>query len=391
MILVATLILTLVWSFGFALTVTNAGFENWTSDDADNWTKDTAGGIEDSQESTIKRSGSYSGKLTINTGTQGNCDYYSDLITGVSPSTQYTASIYVYDNDLAGRLSIVIDWYDASDVFISAAYSNIYSTDSTEWQQLQYSATSPSNAAKAVLRLRGYDISDNWDGDAVFYVDDAAFEESAITPTDVANISEARDAASGTLIRITGAVTLVSDYGGLDTYGDQFAIQDSSGTDGQSGIIIVDPTDYISDSTNYTVGYTLTNVTGNRSTYHGMEQLSLTADPGAPSSGSAPSPLVVSLPIADLNAIEAELIRINGLSTTEVGTWTAGTNYTFSDGTNNIVVRIEEGCELVGDAIPSGAVDIMGIAWEYDGTQQIEPRFDSDVVTSSGVADWTMY
>ena len=387
--ILTALFLTLVWGLSLAQTVPNGGFENWIGDDADNWTKDSAGGIEDYQETSIVHGGSSSAKLVINTQTQANCDYYCDNISGITAGTDYTVHVWVYDNDPAGRVTVVLDWYDASDGFLSSNYSGIYSTDGTTWEELVYTATAPTNAAKVSVRLRGYDVSANWDGDAEFYVDDITLSTAAPTPTDVADINAAR-AASG-LIRITGTVTLVSDYDGLDSYGHQFAVQDTSGTDGQSAIIIVDSDDKISDSTNYTVGHTLTNVTGNRSSYHGLEQIVLTEDPGAPGAGSAPSPLVVTLPIADIDAIEGELIRINGLSTTATGTWAANTNYTFSDGVNDIIVRIENGCELVGDPIPTGTVDIIGIAWQYDSANQIEPRFDSDIIPSTGVEDWLLY
>lgn len=386
-LILMALLLTLIWSLSLAQTVPNGDFESWTGDDADNWTKDS--GIEDYQESTTVHGGTYSAKLVINTQTQSNCDYASALITGITEGTDYTAHVWVYDNDPAGQLRVVLDWYDASDGYLSSSYG-VYSSDGTEWEELVHTATAPTGAAKCSVRLRGYDVSANWDGDAEFYVDDVTLSVGSPPPTDVADINAAR-AASG-LIRITGTVTIVSNYDGLDSYGHQFAVQDSSGADGQSAILIVDSDNKISDSTNYTVGYTLTNITGNRTAYHGMEQIVLSEDPGTPGAGTAPSPLVVTLPIADINAIEGELIRINGLTTTASGNWAANTNYTFTDGSSNeIVVRIEDGCELVGDPIPTGTVDIIGIAWEYDGTPEIEPRFDSDIISTASVEDWLLY
>ncbi len=215
-----------------------------------------------------------------------------------------------------------------------------------------------------------------------YAADVSASVEAADT---VSNIAEAR-AASGD-IQITGTVTIVSDYDGLDTYGHQFAVQDNSGTDGQSGIVILDTSSVISDSTNYSSGYTLSGLSGTRSAYHGMEQLTLTVDPGAPVLGSAPSPLPVTLPIADLDAIEAELIQINSLTTSATGTYAANTGYTYSDSVNTIEVRVEDGCEWVGDSIPTNAIDVIGIAWQYDSTDEILPRYDLDLPIDS----WLLY
>jgi hypothetical protein len=110
-------------------------------------------------------------------------------------------------------------------------------------------------------------------------------------------------------------------------------------------------------------------------------------DPGAPVAGLTPTPLLVALPIADINAIEAELIKINGLSTTAIGNYAVGTNYTYSNGGNDIVVRVEAGSQWVGDPIQAGPIDITGIAAQDLTTNQILPRYDIDLP----IANWMLY
>ena len=179
-----TLILSLMATFAFAQTVPNGDFELWSvTDVADNWTTDTAGGIDDFQESATVHGGSYSARLVINTGTQGNCDYESDFITGITPGVNYTASGYVYDNDAAGRLTIVTDWFDSSDGYLSSNWSGIYSSDGTTWEELSDTNTAPASAAKAKVRFRGYDVSGDWDGDAEFYLDDVTFSAPSGAPS----------------------------------------------------------------------------------------------------------------------------------------------------------------------------------------------------------------
>jgi len=224
------------------------------------------------------------------------------------------------------------------------------------------------------------------DNDLPLILEYAVNVPSSLAPAEtIADIAAAR-AVSGAVL-ITGTVTLVSDYDGLNSLGHQFAIQDTSGTDGRSAIMVLDTGNVISNSTNYTVGNTLSGVGGNRTATNGMEQLVLTVDPGAPGAGSAPTPLLVALPIADINAIEAELIKINGLSTTAIGNYLAGTDYTYSISGNDIVVRVEAGSQWVGDLVQPGPIDITGIAAQDLTTNQILPRYDIDLP----ITNWMLY
>jgi hypothetical protein len=77
--------------------------------------------------------------------------------------------VWVYDNDPAGRLRLAAFWNSGDNDF------GPYSIDSTNWQQLEMTANAPLDSDSARFGIRAYDVNDNWDGNAVFYIDDAEF------------------------------------------------------------------------------------------------------------------------------------------------------------------------------------------------------------------------
>ncbi|MEO0206501.1 MAG: carbohydrate binding domain-containing protein [candidate division WOR-3 bacterium] len=152
----------------------NPGFENWTGGMPDNWFKDDS--ILIYQEDVIVHSGNFSVKDSLITQTQDIADFISARFA-VSANTQYTFSVWVYDNDLAGRLRQAISWRVGGTW--SNVYSNAYSANSADWQELVLTATSPNGADSAYVFVRAYDSAATWDGGAVFYIDDASFTPPA--------------------------------------------------------------------------------------------------------------------------------------------------------------------------------------------------------------------
>ncbi len=148
----------------------NPGFENWTGGMPDNWFKDDS--ILVYQEDVIVHSGNFSVKDSLITQTQEIADFISARFA-VTANTQYTFSIWVYDNDLAGRVRQAIAWKVGANW--SNTYSNTYSGNSPNWQQLVLTAVAPNGAESAYVFIRAYDSAQAWDGGAVFYLDDASF------------------------------------------------------------------------------------------------------------------------------------------------------------------------------------------------------------------------
>jgi hypothetical protein len=160
--------------FGFAQNLLqNPGFEIWSGGMPDYWEKDDSIAIY--QEGVLVHSGNYSVRDSLFTTTQSRADFFQTV--GVQPNTEYKFSVWVWDNDPAGRIGIGIYWSPSG-----SSWPNIFSVDSTDWQELSFAVTSPSNAESATVNIRGYDVSSQWYGDAIFYIDDAFFEASAIQP-----------------------------------------------------------------------------------------------------------------------------------------------------------------------------------------------------------------
>jgi hypothetical protein len=202
--------------------------------------------------------------------------------------------------------------------------------------------------------------------------------------TDVATITAARAQADGTDVNITGKVKVIG-RDKLD-YSD-FAIQDSSGSDGQTGIFVY----YGSNVQGISDGDTISGVKGRMSTYYEMRELTVyyaTAyTPTIYTGGDVlPDPAPLELTGTEFTTNYAnyggELIKLTGSFDSPSGNFVGSpaTNYAFT--TNDaqaVAIRVYYNCELVGDPVPSGTQTVTGIAAIYQTTYEIFPRFDTDV------------
>lgn len=87
-------------------------------------------------------------------------------------------------------------------------------------------------------------------------------------------------------------------------------------------------------------------------------------------------------------AYEGMLVRINNVTVSASGTWAGNTNYTISDTTGSMTLRIVNGTNLVGQTIPTGKFDVIGALGAfkttapYDATSyQLLPRNVYDIIT----------
>ena len=145
--------------------VINGDFENWTGGTADNWLAD-GGAITIAQNTTSTQSGTSSCEVMWTS--QDNQYLTSDPFT-VAPGIQINASMWVFDNEIAGRARLCIIYEGADNYF------GDYSSDMDTWQQLTYSDLVPNGATSAEFQIRFYDISGDWDGDATVIVDHVVF------------------------------------------------------------------------------------------------------------------------------------------------------------------------------------------------------------------------
>lgn len=213
-------------------------------------------------------------------------------------------------------------------------------------------------------------------------------------PTDVADIDAARAQSVGTLVRITGTVVATVDTNGLNPGRNQLAVQDTSGTDGQSAIIIDDPGYNL--AADYSVGDQLQNLTGTLTSYGGLLEITPTTTASLVGSTTPPVPLEVDSGITDFEDIEAELIQVKYANVAEMGSWTANTNYDLTAPSGIVInsIRIEDNSTAVDEAIPLGLFHVTGIAVQFFTSYQVQPRFDTDVELpepETGVEMWELY
>ncbi|MCB2205211.1 lamin tail domain-containing protein [bacterium] len=200
-------------------------------------------------------------------------------------------------------------------------------------------------------------------------------------------IAEARENnASGVPVKLGEIVTV----NGLVTVADQFGapayVQDHTG-----GIAVYD----FNFTEAVSIGDEVT-ITGTITHYNGLTEMENVTLDAKPSTGNAIIPLEVS--IADIlgdgqngnEQYESRLLRINGV-TVNTQAWTvsgSGVNYTLSDGTKELDVRIDNDVPFAGQPAPGGSFDIVGVLSQYQrnspyvGGYQLMPRISSDIIAS---------
>lgn len=145
--------------------IENPGFENWTGGQPDSWTT-SGGAITLSQNNDNVQEGSSSCQVVFTS--QDNQNLLSNTFS-VDAGDPIILSVYIFDNDAAGRARISC-LYEGAD-----NYYGTYSEDMDEWQMLSYEGVVPDGATSATFQVRFYDVPSGWDGDAEILVDAASF------------------------------------------------------------------------------------------------------------------------------------------------------------------------------------------------------------------------
>jgi len=215
------------------------------------------------------------------------------------------------------------------------------------------------------------------------------------------DLSEARNLAIGTPVFVEGVVTNSVDlvnHSGLRN----FHVQDETGAITVFGdhsaidalLAGVDEGDRIS-------------LSGTLGTFNGLFQLLEDADTSLELAnygfeGVIEPTEVTTSDFLDFSStaesLESSLVTLSGVSFIETGDFQGSTNYTVTDGTSNVSVRISTADQgIVGLAIPTGTIDLVGIFNQYDPSQpnpgvagsgyQLLLRRGSDIVSSVGFAN----
>lgn len=167
--------------------IENPGFETWIDGQPDLWV--TAGdAITLSQNTANVQEGASSCQVVFTS--QDNQNLQSNTFA-VNAGDPIAVSMYVYDNDVAGRARLTI-LFEGGDNY----YGDEYSEDMDSWQLLSYEGMVPDGATAATYQIRFYDVAASWDEDCEILIDNCSFIiDNAIKP-EPTNYPTAFDAAA---------------------------------------------------------------------------------------------------------------------------------------------------------------------------------------------------
>lgn len=121
-------------------------------------------------------------------------------------------------------------------------------------------------------------------------------------------------------------------------------------------------------------------VTGVLYDYNGLLEISPTNSYTVLASPTNPIN-ATNITIADMGeTYEGQLVRFTNVTIVQTGSFAGDTNYDFTDGSNTGEFRVDANSNLVGQAIPTGPVEIVGLHGEFSGTYQILPRDQNDII-----------
>lgn len=190
------------------------------------------------------------------------------------------------------------------------------------------------------------------------------------------DLSSARSLDEGAYVTVSGTATATVATNGLTPGRNQFYVQDASGDDGQTGLLIDDPDDALAQV--FALGDQICDLTGTMTLLNGITALTPAQSATYIGAGNAPEALELSGDEAPA-AIESELVAISGVFFEETGNWSAAQTVSIirPSLTPLAEIFVSENSTLIGEEIPGVTVPkhIAGIA----NATQIMPRCATDV------------
>ncbi|MFD2433891.1 T9SS type A sorting domain-containing protein [Mesonia maritima] len=208
----------------------------------------------------------------------------------------------------------------------------------------------------------------------------------------VSDISELRLGTVGNTYTLTGEAVITFQRETRNQY-----IEDNS-----AAILIDDDAGII--TTTYNVGDGITGITGELSEYNGVLQFVPESDPGATTStGNTITPQIITL--ADFNNnpndYESEVITFQNITIADItdgnGTFQGGESYDISNGSETSILRTNFfDADYIGNQIPTGTINLVGLGAEFNGTAQIYPRNSNDIdanlaVENATISEFSLY
>ncbi|MCB8964322.1 MAG: Ig-like domain-containing protein [Bacteroidales bacterium] len=179
---------------------------------------------------------------------------------------------------------------------------------------------------------------------------------------------------ANSIVKYTGKATITYTR---ESYNQKY-IQDETGA-----ILIHDPTTapgYITET--FAIGDGISNVEGKITLYKNLVELVPQATTGekVPNNPTITPEVrtVASLTSAD----QSKLVRINGISFASPSNFATGTNYEITGyATSDFVLRTAfSEANYIGNAMPTGTFDCIGLVGQYNDVMQITPRSSDDIM-----------
>ncbi len=188
------------------------------------------------------------------------------------------------------------------------------------------------------------------------------------------SIAEARQLEMGTIVTVSGYVTVADQFagpvyfqdetGGIAWYNDEIMRQQ------------------------YLVGAVIGDsllITGELGHFNNLLQI---IDESSfevfPESNTQVEPLSITIGQLNSGNYEGMLIRIDEVDFEDEGIFSGGTNYEISDPSGIGQLRIDNFTNIPGSMIPNSTVSVTGVAGRFINTHQILPRFNEDIEVLSG-------
>lgn len=199
-------------------------------------------------------------------------------------------------------------------------------------------------------------------------------------------------------VNVTVTGTVVEDTLDAMSGGRNVFIQDGTGTSGvqirgNSGVDL---------ASTVAVGDTVV-FAGNVGAFNGLQQIVERSANGigllSNVTGTAPTPIdidVNTITAAQLEAAEGTLVRITAEQFVDAGNFAGDTDYALT-GVSSVIVRISADLtDIVGQAIPTGDQNIIGVVGQFDNSPphdsgyQVLPRSLADIQSVASVSDWSV-
>ncbi|NPB04317.1 MAG: hypothetical protein GXO39_07910 [Thermotogae bacterium] len=298
--------------------------------------------------------------------------FWLDRVVVFNPSTNNPPEIFFVGHDPSNP---------DSNVYVNVAYVAFDSDGSIANVEVRYwyNSGSPSSVSAVmdtgsvyVAQIPPPDFYSKTKFYAVAYDDSG---DSAIYPVrffvhGFKTIGEARTLPDGDTVQVKGVLT-------ANTFGKPEYIQDST-----AGIAIYDYNFHDAFSMPSDLGYEVA-VAGILYTYNNLREMVTLSAFDTLTYVGVPDPLVIT--IADVGEpYEGMLARIDNVQFLDTtGTFAGSTNYTVTDGVDNLTVRIDADTDIPGMEVPNEVLSIIGIVGQYNTTYQLLPRSREDFLMTA--------